>query len=124
MSTYAILIIEDPAYYASLSPEDWPAVVAAHGTFVQKVSELGGSLTGGEALAPPSSATTIKGGSEVVHGPFLTTKEAINGYYVIEARDLDHAIEIATCARPRPPEAGSRSARSWTRPTTPSDGTE
>ncbi|MGQ7296415.1 YciI family protein [Quadrisphaera sp. KR29] len=103
MPKYAILIVEDPAYYAGLSPEDWPAVVAAHGTFVQKVSELGGSLTGGEALAPPSSATTIKRGGEVVDGPFLSTREAVNGYYVIEARDRDHAIEIATwCPAPAP----------------------
>jgi hypothetical protein len=103
MSKYAILIIEDPAYYASLTPEEWPAVVAAHGTFVQQVSELGGSLAGGEALAPPSSATTIKGGSTVTDGPFLTTTEAVNGYYVIEARDLDHAIEIAKlCPAPAP----------------------
>jgi hypothetical protein len=103
MNKYAILIYEDPAYYAALSPEEWPAVVAAHGTFVQKVSELGGSLVGGDALAPPSSATTIKGGSEVADGPFLDTTETVNGYYVIEARDLDHAIEIAKfCPAPAP----------------------
>ena len=103
MTKYAILIYEDPAYYETISPEEWPAVVAAHGTFVQKVSELGGSLAGGEALAPPSTATTIKGGSTVTDGPFLNTKEAVNGYYVIEARDLDHAIEIAKlCPAPAP----------------------
>ena len=117
MSKYAILIIEDPAYYASLSPEEWPAVVAAHGTFVQKVSELGGSLAGGEALAPPSTATTIKGGSKVTDGPFLNTKEAVNGYYVIEARDLDHAIEIAKLC-PAPAPGGGVEVRPVVDPTT------
>jgi hypothetical protein len=31
----------------------------------------------------------------VTDGPFVETKESLNGYYVIEARDLDHAVEIA-----------------------------
>jgi hypothetical protein len=53
MTKYAILIYEDPAFYESLSPEEWPAIVGAHGKFVEQVSELGGSLAGGDALAPP-----------------------------------------------------------------------
>jgi hypothetical protein len=102
MAKYAILIYEDPAYYESIPPEAWPAVVDAHSTFVKGVFELGGSLAGGDALAPPKSATTIKGGT-VTDGPFVQTKEALNGYYVVEARDLDHAIEIAKlCPAPAP----------------------
>ena len=95
MSKYAILIYEDPAFYANISPEAWPAVVDAHSKFVEQVFALGGSLAGGEALAPPTTATTIKGGSTVTDGPFVETKEALNGIYVVEARDLDHAVEIA-----------------------------
>ena len=95
MTRYAILIYEDPAFYASISPEAWPAVVDAHSKFVEQVFALGGSLAGGEALAPPTTATTIKGGGTVTDGPFVETKEALNGFYVVEARDLDHAVEIA-----------------------------
>ena len=95
MAKYAILIYEDPAYYATMKPEGWGAVVEAHGAFVKGVSELGGSLAGGEALAPIATATTIKGAGTVTDGPFLNTKEALLGYYVVEARDLDHAVEIA-----------------------------
>ena len=47
MAKYAILIYEDPAFYANMSPEVWGAVVDAHNTFTKQVSELGGSLTGG-----------------------------------------------------------------------------
>lgn len=43
-----------------MSPEAWPAVVDAHNKFVEQVFALGGSLAGGEALAPPTTATTIK----------------------------------------------------------------
>lgn len=103
MAKYAILIYEDPAFYANIPPEAWPAVVDAHSKFVEQVFALGGSLAGGEALAPPTTATTIKGGGTVTDGPFVETKEALNGIYVVEARDLDHAVEIAKlCPAPAP----------------------
>ena len=95
MTKYAILIYSDPAVYENMSPEAWGAVVDAHSAFVQQVFALGGSLTGGEALAPITTATSIRGGSTVTDGPFVETKEALGGIYVVEARDLDHAVEIA-----------------------------
>jgi hypothetical protein len=95
MAKYAIFIHDDPTFYVNASPEAWGAVVDAHSKFREQVFELGGSLAGGEALAPATTATTIKGGSTVTDGPFVETKESLNGYYVIEARDLDHAVEIA-----------------------------
>ena len=94
MSQYAILIYEDPAYFESIPPEGWAGVVEAHNTFTSKVAELGGSISGGGALAPTVTASTIKGGT-VTDGPFFKTKEALLGYYVIEARDLDPAGEFA-----------------------------
>jgi hypothetical protein len=95
MTKYAIFIYEDPAYYETMSPEAWGGVVDAHSTFVKQVFELGGSLAGGEALASITTATTIKGAGTVTDGPFVETKEALLGFYVVEARDLDHALEIA-----------------------------
>ena len=95
MTKYAILIYDDPAVYANMSPEAWPAVIDAHSKFVEQVFALGGSMAGGEALAPPTTATTVKGGGTVTDGPFVETKEAFGGFYVVEARDLDHAVEIA-----------------------------
>ena len=95
MAKYAILIYEDPAFYANASPEAWGAVVDAHNTFTKQVFELGGSIASGAALAPTTTATTIKGAGTVTDGPFVETKEAFGGFYVVEARDLDHAVEIA-----------------------------
>lgn len=95
MSKYAILIYDDQANYVNATPEAWRAVVDAHVKFRQQVSELGGSLVGGEALAPPSTATTITGGSKVTNGPFVEARKSFNGYYVIEARNPAHATEIA-----------------------------
>ena len=95
MAKYAILIYEDQSRYATMSPEAWGALVDAHNTFTKQVFELGGSLAGGEALASTATATTIRGAGTVTDGPFVETKEGLGGFYVVEARDLDHAVEIA-----------------------------
>jgi hypothetical protein len=94
MSKYVILIHEREADYATLSPEGWQSVVDAHGAFTQAVVDLGGSIVGGEALQPTATATSIRSG-EVTDGPFVESKEALLGFYVVEARDLDHALEMA-----------------------------
>jgi hypothetical protein len=95
MAKYAILIYDDPSGYENMSPEAWQATIDAHGKFVESVFALGGTLAGGEALAATRTATSIRGGGTVTDGPFLETKEALGGFYVVEARDLDHALEIA-----------------------------
>ena len=61
------------------------------------ISEAPG-VTGGDQLQPPTTATTVRvqdGKTLTTDGPFVETKEALGGYYVIEAADLDEAIAIA-----------------------------
>ena len=94
MSKYMILIHEREADYATMTPEGWQSVVDAHSAFVKAVSDLGGTLVGGEALQQTTTATSIRAG-EVTDGPFVESKEALAGFYIVEARDLDHAVEIA-----------------------------
>ena len=94
MAKYAILIYEAESYYADLTPEASAALMDAHGAFAKAVVEHGGTVLGGEALNPTTTATAIRGGA-VTDGPFVETKEALGGFYLIEARDLDHAIEVA-----------------------------
>jgi hypothetical protein len=56
-----------------------------------------GVLRGGSGLQPSTTATTVRGGGEVVltDGPFVETKEQLAGYYVVDCADLDEAIEWA-----------------------------
>ena len=57
-----------------------------------------GLFQAGEALTPTSTATTVRvvdGETVTTDGPFAETKEALGGFYLIEARDLDEAIEVA-----------------------------
>lgn len=94
MTQYMISIYEREADYATMTPEAWGALVDAHGAFAQAVGELGGTITGGGVLRPTTTATSIRGG-EVTDGPFVESKEAFGGFYIVDARDLDHALEIA-----------------------------
>jgi hypothetical protein len=55
-------------------------------------------ITGGAQLQDPGSATTVRvqdGRTLTTDGPFPETKEALGGYYLLTAEDLDQAIEIA-----------------------------
>jgi hypothetical protein len=93
MAQYLILIYENEEAYASASEADLNAVMAAHNRFAEQVGELGASLVGGNALQPTATATTIR--SDIVtDGPFVETKEALGGYYLIEAEDLDQALAV------------------------------
>ncbi|WP_336922102.1 YciI family protein [Aquipuribacter sp. SD81] len=94
MSRYLVLIYDDESYWADATPEQWQASMAEHDAFSRAVVEHGGSIVSGEALHLSTTATSIRGG-ELSDGPFMETKEALGGFYVIEARDLDHAVEIA-----------------------------
>jgi hypothetical protein len=92
MGEYLVLIYEREEGYSS--PEAWEQAGAAHSRFAQQVGEHGGKMLGGKALQPTSTATSIRG-DVVTDGPFAETKEALGGYYLIEAHDLDQALEIA-----------------------------
>ena len=53
---------------------------------------------GGEQLQPSATATTVRvedGQALTTDGPFVETKEALGGYYLFEADDLDSAVEVA-----------------------------
>ena len=94
MTQYLILIYENESGYIEAAPQVWAAGEEAHGRFAGQVSEKGGKILGGNALQPTTTATSIRG-DVVTDGPFADTKEALGGYYLIEARDLDHALDIA-----------------------------
>lgn len=94
MAEYLILIYGDEAYYANASAELMNEVMQAHNRFAEQVGEHGAKIVGGHGLQPTSSATTIRG-DVVTDGPFAETKEALGGYYLIEASDLDQALAVA-----------------------------
>ncbi|WP_410872214.1 YciI family protein [Nocardia sp. A7] len=96
MSQYLVLIYGDEATYAAYSPAEIAEMLAAHRTFQQLA---GDANLGGHALQPTPTATTIRhdtdGAVVITDGPFAEAKEALGGYYLLEAPDLDAAIALA-----------------------------
>jgi hypothetical protein len=71
--------------------------MAAYNAFGEYVTGRG-AMRGGEALEPTTTATTVRvidGKTVTTDGPFLETKEALGGFYLVEAADLDEAIDYA-----------------------------
>jgi hypothetical protein len=78
-------------------PESIEALKAAHVAVMQE-SRQKGVLVGYDALKPTASATTVRmNGAEplITDGPFAETKEQLAGYYILDCKDLDEAIEWA-----------------------------
>ena len=94
MAEYLILIFEDESAYATATPDVFQQVMEAHNRFAEQVPERGGKIVEGRALQPTATATTIRG-DVVTDGPFIETKEALGGYYLVESDNLDSAIELA-----------------------------
>jgi hypothetical protein len=94
MSKYVILIYEDEAGYATASPEVMNEIMEEHNAFAAQVEQHGAKLLGGEALQSTGTATSVRGGSDVTDGPFAETKEALGGFYLVDAPDLDTALAI------------------------------
>ena len=94
---YALLICTDESAIGALSPEEGAAALAEYGAFAEEMGARG-VLQGGERLRPTSDATTVQvrdGKVLTGDGPFAETKEQIGGYFVVECKDLDEAIEVA-----------------------------
>jgi hypothetical protein len=84
----------DPEAWARLSEEEQKAVYAAY----QEINQTPG-VTPGVGMQPPETATTVRvqdGRTLTTDGPFVAIKEALGGYLVLEADDLDAAIELAS----------------------------
>jgi hypothetical protein len=95
MSQYVVLLYQDEAASDHLTDAEQADLLAAHTAFQQK---HGASVKGGDALQRAASARTIHvgdGGAGITDGPFLETKEALGGFYVIDVADLDEALAIA-----------------------------
>lgn len=93
MAQYAVIIYERETAEGGAAeiPDD---VMAAHMALPGRIVEAGGREIAGLALEPTATATSIRDGV-ITDGPFIEAKEAIAGLFVIEARDLDHAISLA-----------------------------
>ena len=94
---YALLIRDDER--ALISPQERSRRIAGLAAFQDEI-RADGTLVGGEQLRPTETAATVRcwdGGDIMVGGgPFGETREQIAGFLVVDCKDLDNAIEVAT----------------------------
>ena len=94
---YLLMIAREDAYFIEASPQQREQTSAAFAAYTKALTEAG-LMRGGAALQPSTAATTVRvrdGQTWVLDGPFADTKEQLGGYYLIDAPDLDTALEWA-----------------------------
>jgi hypothetical protein len=99
MAQYMFLLFDSEEWYDQLTADEWHRTMKLHTAFAEAVEAAGASMLGGAALERSSTASTVKqgGGAEplVTDGPFIETKEALGGFYLLECKDLDQALALA-----------------------------
>jgi hypothetical protein len=95
---YLLLICTDESSDLAMSADETAARMARYGAFGDEMGRRG-VLEGGARLHPTTDATTVRvrdGEVLTFDGPFAETKEQMGGYYVVNCKDLDEAIEVAS----------------------------
>ena len=96
---YLVLIYDEETANPSPAPPDMAVigqVMEEYNAYTRMLRDKG-AYVAGEALQPVTTATTIRsrdGHVMTTDGPFAETKEALGGFYLIEAKDLDEALEL------------------------------
>lgn len=94
---YLLLIYSKDMADIDMAAPEVQAEIEAHNEFSKEMAERG-VLVGGNALESVTTATTVRvrdGETLITDGPFMETKEVLGGYYMVDAENLDEAIEIA-----------------------------
>lgn len=94
---YLCLIYDEEKQLAGMSKPESDAFMGEYFGFTEGIRQSGHYI-GGEALQPVQTATTVRvrnGKVSTTDGPFAETREQLGGYYLINARDLNDAIQVA-----------------------------
>jgi hypothetical protein len=86
MPQFAVLLFEG-------STEMPQEVLEAHMKVGDRIEESGGHLVTGYAVLPPDTARSIRG-DDVTPGAFIASDQPLAGFFIIEANDIDHAVEL------------------------------
>ena len=94
---YLCLIYDEEKKLHAMPKNEADAFMGEYFGFTERIKKSGHYL-GGNALQPVQTATTIRlrnGKVSTTDGPFAETQEQLGGYYLIEAKDLNDAIQVA-----------------------------
>ena len=94
---YMLSIYSDESGFAEATPEEGQAVLEAYFAYDRALRDAGVFIAG-EALQPSQTATLVRvrdGERALTDGPFAETREQLGGFYLLECRDLDEALDWA-----------------------------
>jgi hypothetical protein len=95
---YLCLIYDEEKKLGAMSKNESDAFMGEYFAFTEGIRKSG-HFVAGEALQPVQTATTIRvrnGKLSTTDGPFAETKEQLGGYYLIDAKDLNDALQVAS----------------------------
>ena len=95
---YLCLIYENEKHMEAISAAEGEVIMNEYFTFTEDIRK-NGKYVAGEALQPTATATTVRvrnGKVSTTDGPFAETKEQLGGFYLIEAKDLNDALQVAS----------------------------
>ncbi|HEV7389219.1 MAG TPA: YciI family protein [Gemmatimonadaceae bacterium] len=95
---YLCLIYEDESRFSQVPKPEMDKVMGEYGAFTDGIKKSGHHLAGYQ-LQTTQSATTLRsrnGKVSTTDGPFAETKEQLGGFYLIEAKDLNDAVQVAS----------------------------
>jgi hypothetical protein len=95
---YLCLIYSDHTQWDTMPKAEQDKLGAEYFAYTGSIQKSGHYI-GGNALQPTSTATTVRmrnGKMTTTDGPFAETKEQLGGYYLINAKDLNEAIQVAS----------------------------
>jgi len=95
---YLCLIYDEEKKLGAMSKGESDAFMGEYFAFTEDIKKSG-HYVGGNALQPANTATSVRvrgGKMSATDGPFAETKEQLGGYYLIEAKDLNDALQVAS----------------------------
>jgi hypothetical protein len=95
---YLLLLYQDARILEGRSPEESARIYDEYMDYTSRIHR-NGNYVAGEAPQPISTARTVRqrnGKMLTTDGPFAETKEQLGGFYLVEAKDLDEAIKLAS----------------------------
>lgn len=96
MPKYMLLLHDDPAAFATVSPEQMQQIIEKYIKWGAKLRTSGVLVASDKLTDEPGRVIRTKNGQlRVTDGPYSETKEVLGGYYTIEAAGYEQAIEIA-----------------------------
>ena len=94
---YLLLIHDEEKMFATMSPQEIGKLMGEYGKFTEEIM-ASGVFKDAARLRPVATATTVRvrnGKTTTTDGPFAETKEQLGGFYLIDVKDLDQAIQWA-----------------------------